>query len=121
MNLKEQLLSMDIDSKIRLIDEINSYNGTLEFLWVWENENEFFQTFFFKNPYEAVRAVCHGNYNYYEPYVRFDGYGNLESLTEDEFEADFKDYIDEIVEALKECNIDLNYYGIEKEKEEEKL
>lgn len=118
MDLKEKLLSMDIDSKIRLIDEINSYNGALEFLWTHENDEEFFNTFFFNDPYEAVRAVHFGDYNYSDPYVRFDGYGNIESLTEDDFESDFRTYIDEVVEGLKECEIDLNYYGIKENGEE---
>lgn len=113
LSLKEQLLSMDIDSKIRLIDEINSYNGALEFLWIWENEKEFFDTFFFKNPYEAARAIYYGSYAFTDPYVRFNAFGNIESLTEYEFEEDFKDYIDEIIESLEEVEIDLDYYGIE--------
>lgn len=118
LSLKEQLLSMDIDNKIRLIDEINSYNGALEFLWTWENDEEFFNTFFFNNPYDVARVIHFGNYNYYDPYVRFDGYGNIESLEEYEFEEDFRTYIDEVVEGLKECEIDLNYYGIKENGEE---
>lgn len=122
MNLKDQLLSMPIDSKISLVNEINSYNGMLDFLVAWENEKEFFETFFEKKPFETVRAIYYGDYNLSDPYVRFDGYGNVESLTEYEFIDDFKNYIDEVVEALEDCkqHIDLDYYGIVvKENDEE--
>jgi len=43
------------------------------------NDDEFFNTYFDDNVINAVRAVCYGNYQYNHKYVRFDGYGNLES------------------------------------------
>lgn len=45
---------------------------------IHENDEEFFKTFF-KTTSDAVRAVCFGNYEYCHEYVRFNGYGNLDT------------------------------------------
>lgn len=58
---------------------------------IYENEEYFFETFFANNPMEAVRATHYSNhYNFMEPYVRFNGYGNLETLGEYEIEKEAK-------------------------------
>lgn len=46
---------------------------------VYENDDEFFETFFNGKTIDAVRAVCYGEYHYYDTYVKFNAYGNLES------------------------------------------
>ncbi len=46
---------------------------------VYENNEEFFDTFF-STKLEAVRAVVYGEYNYTNDYVRFNWYGNIESF-----------------------------------------
>ena len=58
---------------------------------IYENDEYFFETFFANNPMEAVRATHYSNhYNFMEPYVRFNGYGNLETLGEYEVEKEAK-------------------------------
>lgn len=99
-NVKEYLLENE-DELREVVQEINSYNGALDYLQAYENDEEFFETFF-TNPMEAVRATQFGNYNYSDEYVRFDGYGNLDSCSEWELLEDLKDNIDEIVELLIE-------------------
>jgi len=47
---------------------------------IWDNDEEFFNVFFENKVLEAVRAVCYGEYNYSDNYVKFNGYGNLESF-----------------------------------------
>ena len=68
----------------------------------WNNDEEFFNTFFYNNPTEAVRSAYYGDYNYCDDYVKFDGYGNLKSVDDYELEKEYKYYIDEIVNALIE-------------------
>jgi hypothetical protein len=46
---------------------------------IHENDNEFFDMFFTK-PQDAVRASFYGDYRFMDDYVKFDGYGNLESF-----------------------------------------
>jgi hypothetical protein len=54
------------------------------------------------DPMEAVRAAHYGEYSYNDDYVRFDGYGNLESLTEYDVERELKDNVDEIMDLIEE-------------------
>ena len=56
---------------------------------------------------EAIRATYYGNYNYNDDYVKFNGYGNIDSYSEYERIEEIKDNIDDIVENLVEC-----YYNI---------
>ena len=47
---------------------------------VWPNDDEFFEVFFANKVLDAVRAVSYGDYNYSHDYVKFNGYGNLETF-----------------------------------------
>ena len=88
---------------LNIVNEINSFNGSLDFLEYWENDEEFFNTFFLENPMEVARATFYGDYRYCDQYVRFNGYGNLESFDEYEAMKEIKAYIDDIVTCLLEC------------------
>ena len=99
--LREYLLNDDEELR-DVVNELNSWNGCLDWLEFWENDEEFFNTFFHNNPAEAVRASFYGDYRYCDEYVRFNGYGNLESYAEYEVIEEIKDSIDEIVENLIE-------------------
>jgi hypothetical protein len=46
---------------------------------IYSNDEDFFNTFFDNRVLEAVRAVVYGDYNYSHDWVKFNGYGNLES------------------------------------------
>lgn len=112
--VKDVLKDMDID--------ISDYNGFLgEYNYtddeIFENDEEFFNMFFETNPQEAVRASYFGEYNFIDEYVKFDGYGNLQSsdyldelmYMKDEYieywienNIDFDDA--EVEEIIKECN-----------------
>lgn len=87
----------------QLATTINAWNGELDYLMVFENDEEFFNTYFTNNPAEAVRASQFGDYNYNDEYVRFDGYGNLKSYDEWEYEELLKRNVDEVIRVLKEC------------------
>ena len=85
-----------------MVREINAWDGSFEHLAVYENYEEFFQIYFESSVMEAVRAISYGDYNYMEEYVRFNGYGNIESLTEREWHQELKDEADDIVEQYLE-------------------
>ena len=74
MNETEKLMAM--------VQEVNSWNGELEYLDIWENDGEFFHRFFNSNPMEVARAIQYGDYNYHDDYVTFDIYGNLVSYAD---------------------------------------
>lgn len=99
--LKNYLLENSEELK-EIVRELNSWNGSLDHLDVYENDEEFFNMMFEGKAMEAVRAAHYGDYNYNHDLVKFDGYGNLESLTYRDYEEELKDSIDEIIEALEE-------------------
>ena len=103
--IREYLLNNE-DVLLDVVSELNSWNGCLENLDFWENDEEFFNTFF-ENPMDAIRATYYGNYNYNDDYVKFNGYGNIDSYSEYERIEEIKDSIDDIVDNLIEC-----YYNI---------
>ena len=103
--IREYLLNNE-DVLLDVVSELNSWNGCLENLDFWENDEEFFNTFF-DNPMEAIRATYYGNYNYNDDYVKFNGYGNIDSYSEYERIEEIKNNIDDIVDNLIEC-----YYNI---------
>ena len=100
-NIKNYLLN-HINVINEVVSEINSLNGSLNFLEYWNNDEEFFNTFFYNNPMEAAKTLYFGNYDYFDEYVKFDGNGNLSSANEYEVEVEYKDYIDDIVNSLLE-------------------
>lgn len=97
--LKEYLLE-NLDELKNIVGEINSWDGSLDYLEYYENDEEFFNMFFEGRPMEVARATYYGNYNFMDEYVHFNGYGNLESCSEYEYEDELKSYIDEIIERL---------------------
>ena len=99
--IKNYLLN-HVDEIGDIIIEINSIDNSLDFLEYWNNDEEFFNTFFANNPTEAVRSVYYGDYNYCDEFVKFNGYGNLESFNDYDLEKKYKDYIDDITKALIE-------------------
>ena len=103
--IREYLLNNE-ETLLDVVSELNSWNSCLENLDFWENDEDFFNTFF-NNPMEAIRATYYGDYNYNDEYVKFNGYGNIDSYSEYERIEEIKDNIDDIVENLIEC-----YYNI---------
>ena len=97
--IKDYLLN-HVDEIGDIIIEINSIDSSLDFLEYFDNDEEFFNTYFYNNPTEAVRSAYYGDYNYCDKYVRFNGYGNLESFNDYDLEKESKEYINEIVNAL---------------------
>ena len=106
-NIKNYLLN-HINVIDEIVNDINCLDGSLEFLEYWENDEEFFNTYFYNNPMEAVRGCYYGNYNYCDKYVKFDGYGNLSSFNEHELEDEYEYYIDDIVDSLLEHYEEMN-------------
>lgn len=111
-DLREQLENLSLNDKISLVNEINGYDGSFDNLVAYENDEEFFETFFNHNVMDAIRATYYGDYRYNDEYVRFNAYSNLESFNSYEFESDFFDEIDAIIDWILDNrdNLDLEYY-----------
>lgn len=107
-----------------VVREVNSWNSGLEHLDYQYNDEEFFNVFFEGKPMEAVRAAIYGDYRYTDDYVKFNGYGNLVSVSEYDMEEELKENIEEIMDALESnfsnlCLSDELTALINEEKEEE--
>jgi hypothetical protein len=65
---------------------------------IFDFDDEFFDIFFEGKPMEAARAASFGSVNWSDDYITFNGYGNLESI------SNVNDYIDEneLIEWLLE-------------------
>lgn len=98
-NLKEYLLENEEILK-NIVNELNFYNGCLDWLNYQANDEDFFNIYFYNKPAEAVRACYFGDYNYNDEYVSIDVYGNLESCSEYEYYDKLKNYIDDIIDCL---------------------
>jgi hypothetical protein len=107
-NLRSYLLE-NMEELKSLVWDINSWNGSLEYLEVWEND-EYTINEIFTNPYEALRSSYYGGYNINDDYFKFNAYGNIESLNNYDYEEELKDNIEEIIEALLEVynHLDIN-------------
>lgn len=90
-----------------LIYAINSYDGSLDDICYYCNDDYFFAMAFGTNVLDAVRAVCYGNYKYSDDYVRFDAYGNLESANlyeiMDMYDLYKHEIADKIIELADVC------------------
>lgn len=101
-NIKKALLGNE-GELMNIVQEINCYNGSLDHLNFYENDEEFFNTFFYNDPMRVAMLISYGDYKYHNDYVRFNGSGNLESFDRYELIQELKYYIDDIIESLKQC------------------
>ena len=83
-----------------LCREINLYSGIYSDVVYYENDEDFFVTFYSDDVMEAVRAVCYGKYIFTDDYVRIDAYGNLQSASGLEVEEELSGYVDDFIMNL---------------------
>lgn len=105
--IKEVLLNDD-NMLIGAVSELNSWNGSFDYLEYWENDEEFFNLFFHSNPMEVARAITYGEYNYTDDYVKFNAYRNLVSADKWDVVKEMQDEIEEIVESIIEESSNLS-------------
>ena len=73
---------------------------------IYDNDEEFFETYFSGKVNEAVRAVCYGDYEYQHDYVRFNGYANLESTNYLSDFIDLPDLADDILDNPHDYDVE---------------
>lgn len=86
-----------IENLLTMVQEINAYNGSMENLDIFEMDmfDEIMNGF---EPMEIALKTYFGDFNPNDEYFRFNGYANLESLSEFELETELINYEDEIIE-----------------------
>lgn len=88
---------MDKNKLMEMVQEINAYNGSMEDLELYEMDmfDEIMESF---EPMDIALKTLYGNFNPNDDYFRFDGYANLESLSELDVENELLDYENEIID-----------------------
>lgn len=79
--------------------EANSYNGGFEFCDCYEDIEEVCD---FMNGYELARAIIYGDVTNVVDPVRFNAYGNLETVNEYELEQEALDYIEDLLDFIEQ-------------------
>ena len=102
LNEIKELLLNDVDTLRDAVNELNSWNNCLDYLIVYENDEEFFDMFFKGRPAEVARAIHYGDFNYNDEYIKFNAYGNLETLSEYDYEELLKENVEEVIDCLIE-------------------
>lgn len=101
--LKDLLVEeLDTNTLIDMVRNINSWDGSFEDLDYWDNDDEFFETFYSGRMLELVRALSFGSYNYMDSYVKINTYGNIVSANTWEFEEEVEGQREEIIERYLE-------------------
>ena len=105
--------------KVNLFNEYCSYTGCEETIYSFDEE--FFDTFFEGRAMEAARATFFGEIqSWFDSYIKFNGYGNLESLSEYQAAELAGCYQREIYDWDRyEDYIDMDEYDYPEEEEEE--
>ena len=94
-NLDNTITIEDLYNQLNNTDDIGDLNEWLEF------DDEFFNTYFKDDPGRAARAVYFGKIqSWNDPYIRFNGYANLETTRY----IPYEDYAQEIMEQWIEEN-----------------
>ena len=109
----EEFNNLSSNNKIAIYNEYCSEHGDTDKM-LYDFDEEFFEMAFGNDPIEAARATFFGNIqNWSDEYIRFNGYGNLESLSEYDAVEVAEDHVEEIYEYEDVWN-----YYIEEDEDE---
>ena len=102
ITFEELCENMSIDMLKDMVNECHSWDGSLDDYYMEYFDEEFFKIFF-ENPMEVARATYFGNIqNWNDDYIRFNAYGNLESMSSYEYDSMLEDGKEEIIERALE-------------------
>ena len=111
MTLKEKIIEgleeLGTDELLSLCREINSYDGNLDQFDIFEMD-EFDEMLDGKTPTEIVNSIRYGGFASTDEYFRFNGYGNIESLSYADIEEELDSYLGEIADCIENGN----YYSM---------
>ena len=86
-----------------MVNEVNGWDGSLDNLEYFEME-EFNIIMDGYNPEFIAHRIHFGDFNPMHDYFRFDGYGNIETISNWELKRVIEDWADDIVVAYKELS-----------------
>ena len=94
-------MTITVEKLQEMAREVNGWDGSLGEFEYYEMEqiNELFQS---AEPLEILRMAQFGEFNCNDDYFRINGYGNLDSILENDFHRELIDNSKEIVERYNE-------------------
>jgi hypothetical protein len=86
----ENFIHENLDIDISMLSDFNEWllNNHYENDYIYDDLEEMLEGF---NTMDVVRATYFGNFNYSDDYYRFNGYGNVDSLTDTEIVREMSD------------------------------
>lgn len=96
---KNELSTMELHEIMEQANEVT--NGAYDHIIKYE-ESEFWDNFAAMEyePQDIVNMVVYGSYKPYHDFIGYDGYGNLESLSEEEYREELLSYFEEYSEEV---------------------
>ena len=98
---KMSLILNDALIGIGLVNDVNSWDNSLEYLQVCQME-DFNELMHGVDPLEIANKIYFGDFNPNHEYFRFNGYANLESLDEYDLRDEIIAYASEIAQRTVE-------------------
>ena len=95
----EKILRSDMHLTMDIVGQLNSLNGSFETYTLY-NMEDFDTIMEGYTPTELAQRIFFGDFNINDDYFYFNGYGNLESITEYDMEGHFEMIIDEVVDSM---------------------
>lgn len=110
-DLRTQLKHLSDENLLSLFREANSWDGSFDFCDTYDIDD----LVSMMKPTDLVAAIIYGDVTNNVDDVRFNAYGNLETITSCELYDECRYYLDDLVDwiDLEGDNIDLECYGIE--------
>lgn len=106
-NLKDRLMEdLTVEQLQLLTNDINSFNGDLEHLAVYDMD-DFEEITYGIESHQLMRMAYFGSFNPMDNYFAFNGYGNFESYSD----WDFEDLMIENKELIVDTAIAINERG----------
>lgn len=118
--LRERIEELDNETLLSLYRECNGWDGSFDFVDIWDLEDLCYN---YDNAYDIARAIIYGDVRNVIDDVRFNAYGNLETVDDYDLYNECREYIDELIYWLLNTShhIDLDYYidvdGLEDEED----
>ena len=111
MTLKEKIIKgleeLGTNDLLSLCKDICSYDGNLDQFDIF-SMYELDEILYSYKPTEIVNCIEFGDFHISDEYFRFNGYGNLESLSRSDIEEELDSYLGEIADYVK----DGEYYDL---------
>ena len=113
MKRNELMEKINTEMLREMVEECNSWNGSLESYRVYDFDEDFFQIFYNNDPMRAAQATHFGDVNWSDEYITFDGYENLKSYSEYSYNAMLNDNANDIVDNALEAYEDGAEFSVE--------